>query len=41
MTVDELAIIVARGFAKVDTVRLQQWAAEEVQKLRARGRWDG
>jgi acyl-CoA synthetase (AMP-forming)/AMP-acid ligase II len=27
--------------AKVDTVRLQQWAAEEVQKLRARGRWDG
>ena len=27
--------------AKVDIVRLQQWAAEEVQKLRARGRWDG
>jgi acyl-CoA synthetase (AMP-forming)/AMP-acid ligase II len=27
--------------AKVDTVRLRQWAAEEVQKLRARGRWDG
>jgi acyl-CoA synthetase (AMP-forming)/AMP-acid ligase II len=27
--------------AKVDIVRLQQWAAEEVRKLRARGRWDG
>jgi len=26
---------------KVDTLRLQQWAAEEVQKLRSRGRWDG
>jgi fatty-acyl-CoA synthase len=27
--------------AKVDVVRLQQLAREEVEKLRARGRWDG
>jgi hypothetical protein len=27
--------------AKVDIVRLQQMAREEVEKLRARGRWDG
>jgi acyl-CoA synthetase (AMP-forming)/AMP-acid ligase II len=27
--------------AKVDVVRLQQMAREEVEKLRARGRWDG
>ncbi|MGA3099231.1 MAG: long-chain fatty acid--CoA ligase, partial [Bryobacteraceae bacterium] len=26
---------------KVDTLRLQHWAGEEVQKLRSRGRWDG
>lgn len=27
--------------AKVDVVKLQEMAAEEVRKLRARGRWDG
>ena len=27
--------------AKVDVVRLQQSAREEVARLRARGRWDG
>ena len=27
--------------AKVDTLRLQQMAREEVERLRARGRWDG
>jgi acyl-coenzyme A synthetase/AMP-(fatty) acid ligase len=27
--------------AKVDVTRLQQLAAEEVSKLRQRGRWDG
>jgi fatty-acyl-CoA synthase len=27
--------------AKVDTIRLQEWAKDEVQRLRDRGRWDG
>ena len=27
--------------AKVDIVRLQELAADEVRKLRERGRWDG
>jgi acyl-CoA synthetase (AMP-forming)/AMP-acid ligase II len=27
--------------AKVDVVRLQQMAREEIGKLRERGRWDG